>query len=114
MKPLLVNDSLVAISGRVRLREQFLSVMVRNIKHLDVGNDAEVSILRVQVPAEHSTATLVTELDEVLKRYPGEAEVELRLRHQTGVQVFTLPHRVAVSGPLYGELKRVLGPNCFV
>ena len=114
LKPLLVNDSLVAISGRVRLREQFLSVMVRNIKHLDVGNDAEVSILRVQVPAEHSTATLVTELDEVLKRYPGEAEVELRLRHQTGVQVFTLPHRVAVSGPLYGELKRVLGPNCFV
>lgn len=114
LKPLLVNDSLVAISGRVRLREQFLSVMVRNIKHLDVGNDAEVSILRVQVPAEHSTATLVTELDEVLKRYPGDAEVELRLRHQTGVQVFTLPHRVAVSGPLYGELKRVLGPNCFV
>jgi DNA polymerase-3 subunit alpha len=53
-------------------------------------------------------------LDDVLKRYPGDAEVELRLRHATGIQVFTLPHRVAVSGPLYGELKRVLGPNCFV
>ncbi len=114
LRPLLVNDSLVAISGRVRLREQFLSMMVRNIKHLDVSNDAEVSLLRVQVPAEHSTATLVAELDEVLKRYPGEAEVELRLRHPSGVQVFTLPHRVTVSGPLYGELKRVLGPNCFV
>jgi DNA polymerase-3 subunit alpha len=114
LKYLLVNDSLVSVSGRVRLRDQFPSVMVRDITHLDVGNDAEVSILRVQVPAEHSTATLVTELDEVLKRYPGDAEVELRLRHQSGVQVFTLPHRVAVSGPLYGELKRVLGPNCFV
>ena len=68
----------------------------------------------MQVPAEHSTATLVGELDEVLKRYPGEAEVELRLRHPNGIQVFTLPHRVTVTGPLYGELKRVLGPNCFV
>jgi DNA polymerase-3 subunit alpha len=114
LRPLLVNDSLVAISGRVRLREQFLSMMVRNVKHLDVSHDAEVSIIRVQVPSEHSTATLIAELDDVLKRYPGDAEVELRLRHATGIQVFTLPHRVTVSGPLYGELKRVLGPNCFV
>jgi DNA polymerase-3 subunit alpha len=114
LRPLLVNDSLVAISGRVRLREQFLSMMVRNVKHLDVSLDAEVSIIRVQVPAEHSTTTLIAELDDVLKRYPGDAEVELRLRHVSGIQVFTLPHRVAVSGPLYGELKRVLGPNCFV
>ena len=114
LRPLLVNDSLVAISGRVRLREQFLSLMVRNVKHLDVSQDAEVSIIRVQVPSEHSTATLIAELDDVLKRHPGDAEVELRLRHATGIQVFTLPHRVTVSGPLYGELKRVLGPNCFV
>jgi len=114
LRPLLVNDSLVAISGRVRLREQFLSVMVRNVKHLEVSLDSEVTIIRVQVPAEHSTATVIAELDDVLKRYPGDAEVELRLRHASGVQVFTLPHRVTVSGPLYGELKRVLGPNCFV
>ena len=114
LRPLLVNDSLVAISGRVRLREQFLSMMVRNMKHLEVSLDSEVSIIRVQVPAEHSTTTLIAELDDVLKRYPGDAEVELRLRHASGVQVFTLPHRVTVSGPLYGELKRVLGPNCFV
>ncbi len=114
LKPLLQNDSLIAVSGRVKLRERFLSVMVRDIRHLDVSNDKEVTIIRVQVPAEHSTATLVGELDEVLKRYPGEAEVELRLRHPNGIQVFTLPHRVTVTGPLYGELKRVLGPNCFV
>ena len=114
LKPLLQNDSLIAVSGRVKLRERFLSIMVRDIRHLDVSNDKEVTIIRVQVPAEHSTATLVAELDDVLKRYPGEAEVELRLRHPNGVQVFTLPHRVTVTGPLYGELKRVLGPNCFV
>lgn len=114
LRPLLTNDSLVAISGRVRLRGQFLSMMVRTIKHLDVANDAEVTLLRVQLSAELSTATLVSELDEVLRRYPGDAEVELRLHHPTGIQVFTLPHRVVVTGPLYGELKRVLGPNCFV
>jgi DNA polymerase-3 subunit alpha len=114
LRPLLTNDSLVAVSGRIRLRDQFLSMMVRNIKHLESVSDAEVSLLRVQVPAEHATASLISELDEVLKRYPGDAEVELRLRQTAGVQVFTLPHRVLVTGPLYGELKRVLGPNCFV
>ena len=114
LRPLLQNDALIAVSGRAKLRERFLSIMVRDIRHLDVSNDKEVTMIRVQVPAEHSTATLVAELDEVLKRYPGEAEVELRLRHPNGFQVFTLPHRVTVTGPLYGELKRVLGPNCFV
>jgi len=104
----------VAISGRVRLRDQFLSVMVRTVRHLDSVNDSEVTILRVQVAAERATTTVINELDEVLKRYPGDAEIELRLKHATGVQVFTLPHTVTVSGPLYGELKRTLGPNCFV
>ncbi len=110
----LVNDQIVAITGRAKLREQRLSLMAKDIRTLDGVRDEEVTILRVQLPAEHSTTSVISELDDVLKRYPGEAEVELRLRHGEGIQVFTLPHRVSVSGPLYGELKRVLGPNCFV
>lgn len=114
LRSLLTNDSLVAISGRVRLRDQFLSMMVRTVRHLPSVNDSEVTMLRVQVAADRATTTLMSELDEVLRRYPGDAEFELRLQHPAGVQVFALPHTVTVSGPLYGELKRMLGPNCFV
>jgi DNA polymerase-3 subunit alpha len=109
----LVNDEIVAISGRLNLREQRLSLTAREIRSIDGVRDEEITILRVQLASEHSTTSVVSELDDVLRRYPGNAEVELRLRHGSGVQVFTLPHRVSVSGPLYGELKRVLGPNCF-
>lgn len=110
----LVNDSIVAISGRIKLREQRVSLHARQIRPLETIRDDEVTLLRVQVPAESSTTSVIAELDDVLRRYPGEAEVQLSLRHDSGTQVFTLPHRVTVSGPLYGELKRVLGPNCFV
>lgn len=110
----LINDTVVAVSGRIRLRENAVSLMASDIRELEAINVNEVSLVKVHVPASHATTSVIAELDEILKRHPGEAEVELRVRHPDSVRVFTLPHRVTVSGALYGELRRVLGPNALV
>jgi DNA polymerase-3 subunit alpha len=107
----LVNDTVVAVSGRIRLRENSVSLMANDIRELEMVRVDEVTVVKVQVPSSHATTSVIAELDEILKRHPGGSEVELRVRHPDTVRVFTLPHRVAVSGALYGELRRVLGPN---
>jgi DNA polymerase-3 subunit alpha len=107
----LVNDTIVAVTGRIRLRENAVSLMASEIREIEATNVSEVGIVKVQVPAAAATTTVIAELDEILKRHPGSSEVELRVRHPDSVRVFTLPHRVEVSGALYGELRRVLGPN---
>ncbi|MFM2412260.1 MAG: polymerase subunit alpha [Actinomycetota bacterium] len=110
----LVNDTVVAVSGRIRLRENTVSLMANDIRELETININEVSLVKVQVPASHATTSVIAELDEILKRHPGSSEVELRVKHPDAVRVFTLPHRVTVSGTLYGELRRILGPNALV
>lgn len=110
----LVNDTIVAITGRIRLRENTVSLMASDIRELETITVSEVSLVKVQVPSAAATTTVIAELDEILKRHPGNAEVELRVRHPDSVRIFTLPHRVQVSGALYGELRRVLGPNALV
>lgn len=109
----LKNDSLVAVSGRVRLREQSVSLMAADIRELGSGNEADLSLLRLRIDSKHSLQSVITELDEVLKRHPGEVEVELSVERPEGISVYSLPHRLAISGTLYTELKRVLGANCF-
>ena len=107
----LVNDTVVAVSGRIRLRENTVSLMANDIRELEMVRVDEVTVVKVHVPSSHATTSVIAELDEILKRHPGGSEVELRVRHPDTVRVFTLPHRVTVSGALYGELRRVLGPN---
>ena len=110
----LVNDTVVAVTGRVRLRESEVSVMAMDIRELETVSVSDVAVVKVRVPAEHSTSGLIAELDEVLRRHRGESEVELHVTHPDSIRVFSLPHTVAVSGSLYAELKRVLGPNGLV
>jgi DNA polymerase-3 subunit alpha len=110
----LVNDTVVAVTGRVRLRESEVSVMAMDIRELETVSVNDVAVVKVRVPAEHSTSGLIAELDEVLKRHAGESEVELHVTHPDSIRVFSLPHTVAVSGSLYAELRRVLGPNGLV
>jgi DNA polymerase-3 subunit alpha len=56
----------------------------------------------------------VSALNDVLIRHAGNNEVRLRLVRGDSARMFELPYPVAVTADLYGELKRLLGPNCVV
>ena len=51
-------------------------------------------------------------LEQLLRRFEGDAEVQLQLVSGSQVRVFQLRQSVRVTPDLYGELKAVLGPQC--
>ena len=109
----LVQDAIVAVRGRVRLREAEVSVGVFDVRTLDSSREEIVSVVKFALHERHTTEARLRDLAEVLERHPGDVDVEFRVLTASGARVFALPHKVAPSGSLYAEIKRILGPNCF-
>ncbi len=112
-KDALVQDAIVAVRGRVRLREAEVSVGVFDVRTLDSSRDETVSVVKFSIPERHTTESRMAELAAVLARHSGDVDVELRVLTPSGTRVFALEQRVTPSGNLYAEIKRILGPNCF-
>jgi len=66
------------------------------------------------VPEQRATTEIVTALNDVLIRHSGDNEVRLRLVRGETARMFEIPYPVSVTADLYGELKRLLGPNCVI
>jgi DNA polymerase-3 subunit alpha len=66
------------------------------------------------MPENRATTEIVSALNDVLIRHSGDNEVRLRLVRGDTARMFEIPFPVSVTADLYGELKRLLGPNCVV
>jgi hypothetical protein len=77
---------------------------------IDVGSEEESSApIHLRIPALQATRETLTELDRILRQYPGYTEVYVSLTGLEEEQLFMLPTAVKVTGELYGELKVLLG-----
>jgi DNA polymerase-3 subunit alpha len=111
--PMLETDMVLAVKGRVNVRDDGLNIQAMSMFVPDVGPVAGVQgPLNLVIPEVRATSTTIGELSAVLKRHPGESEVRLRLTRGATARVFELPARVNVSSDLFGELKSLLGPGC--
>jgi len=110
--PALVNDSIVAVTGRVSLRDDGMNLHAVSLTTPDIGPSLGSGPLIISVAEGRATTDVIGELNNVLIRHAGENEVRLKLLTSTAARVFELPFRVTVSADLYGELKTLLGPNC--
>jgi DNA polymerase-3 subunit alpha len=90
-----------------------VSIGVFDVRTLDSSREEIVSVVKFSLPERHTTESRLHDLAEVLARHPGDVDVEFRVLTSTGARVFALPQKVAPSGSLYAEIKRILGPNCF-
>ena len=68
--------------------------------------------LVISVAEHRATTDVVSALNDVLIRHAGDNEVRLRLVARRQRADVRDPYPVAVTADLYGELKRLLGPNC--
>lgn len=109
---MLQADSVVAIRGKLDLRDDGPSLRAYGVKTIDVGASEQIEILPLLLSEARATPELLEELRAMLGRHPGQSEVQLSLLTQAGVRVFELPDRVNVTADLYGELKGLLGPRC--
>ncbi|MDH6532925.1 DNA polymerase-3 subunit alpha [Aurantimicrobium minutum] len=111
--PMLETDMVLAVKGRVNVRDDGLNIQAMSMFVPDVGPVAGVQgPLNLVIPEIRATSSTIGELSAVLGRHPGESEVRLRLTRGATARVFELPARVSVSSDLYGELKSLLGPGC--
>ena len=111
--PMLETDLVLAVKGRVNVRDDGLNIQAMSMFVPDVGAViGEQGPLNLVLPEVRATSSTIGELSEVLKRHPGQSEVRLRLTRGATARIFELPARVNVSSDLYGELKSLLGPGC--
>lgn len=111
---LLQADTVVAIRGRLSVRDDGVTMHAYSVKPVDIGSRADAGTLTLNLDEQRATEALVSQLREALERHPGESEVRLQLTTPRALRMFELPVTVRVAPELFGELKALLGPHCLV
>ncbi|HLS63274.1 MAG TPA: DNA polymerase III subunit alpha [Ruania sp.] len=111
----LAHDQVVVLKGRVRWRDETLSLqaMEMSLPDVTVGEDAPVA---VRLAEARCSEPVLTQLRDVLTTHPGVTEVHLHLTAPGRSTVMRLEDglRVERTSALYGDLKALLGPHCLV
>nr|WP_224760724.1 DNA polymerase III subunit alpha [Salinibacterium sp. ZJ450] len=111
--PTLQADSIIVLKGRVSVRDDGVNLHAASMFTPDVGDAMGSGPLQISVQEFRATTDIVRSLYDVFNRHPGDNEVRLRLLKGDTARVFEIPYPVRISADLFGELKSLLGPNCF-
>ena len=106
---LLEQDAIVAVRGRLDLREDQPKLICREIRRLELtapGSDPPVEVV---LPLNRLTDSLVRQIRDLVSEHPGPCAVHLRV----GEKVLRLPPQFNVNprGGLVGALKELLGTS---
>jgi DNA polymerase-3 subunit alpha len=106
---LLEQDAIVAVRGRLDLREDQPKLICREVRRLELaapGNDPPVEVV---LPLNRLTDSLVRQIRDLVSEHPGHSAVHLRV----GEKVLRLPPQFNVDprGGFVGALKELLGSS---
>jgi DNA polymerase-3 subunit alpha len=106
---LLAQDAIVAVRGRLDLREDQPKLICGDLRRLELtapGSDPPVEVV---LPLHRLTDSLVRQVRELVSEHPGSCAVHLRV----GEKVLRLPPQFNVDprGGLVGALKELLGTS---
>jgi DNA polymerase-3 subunit alpha len=111
--PLLQEDAIVCVKGRLDLREDVPKIIAMEITRPEITLDTGPAV-RVRLPASTATGSRIDELKKILLTHPGDSPVFVHLENGDRTTVLRLGAEFSVSNHngLYGELRMLLGPNC--
>lgn len=111
----LIEDTVVAIKGRVRRRDDSMQIQAMEVTLPDV-TDAEHQPVMISLPASRCIPPVVHQLKSILSTHPGVTEVRLRLTQPGKATLMRLDDglRITPSPALFGDLKALLGPSCLM
>jgi len=104
-------DTLVAIRGRMRPRDDSFALNVNDIQVLEKDENRFAGPLQVVIAETLATRGNIELLDSVFKKYPGQTEVQLLLKNESDLKPFKLKHKVFVSDALISEIKQHFGTS---
>ncbi|PZR55454.1 DNA polymerase III subunit alpha [Xylanimonas oleitrophica] len=109
----LAEDQVVAVRGRIRRRDDQLSLQAMEVSLPDTSAVADAPV-QVTVPHTRCVEPVMVRLREVLASHPGSAEVHVSISEPGKRTVVRAADtlRVEKSPALFGDLKALLGPAC--
>ncbi|MDK1096106.1 MAG: DNA polymerase III subunit alpha [Actinomycetota bacterium] len=110
--PLIREDEIVVLRGRVDHRGDDVKFMVHSISEPDLGGAGDLTV-RVRVPASRLSTSVVEQLKSVLLNHPGSAPVFLHMTSEAGEKVLRIgaEHSVEPRSALFAELRELFGPT---
>ena len=108
-RELLAADRVLVVKGRVDHKEGETKLIALEIVPFEAS--ADKSEVRLRLDARRAPAGTIRELAEVVRRFPGEAEVLLELETSAGPQVYAFgpDYRVRPEPDFHAEVKALLG-----
>jgi DNA polymerase III subunit alpha len=108
-RELLESDRILVVKGRVDHKEGETKLIALEIVPFEAS--ADKGEVRLRLDARRAPAGTIRELAEVVKRFPGEAEVLLELETSGGPQVYAFGpgFRVRPEPDFHAEVKALLG-----
>ncbi|PWD50018.1 DNA polymerase III subunit alpha [Serinibacter arcticus] len=112
----LAEDAVVVLKGRVRRRDEELTLQAMEMTLPDIVAAADGAPVAITIPESRCTQPLLERLVEVLQNHPGGNELHVHVRTRTGRTVVRAGDQLRIdrTSSLYGDLKALLGPNCLV
>ena len=106
---LLEQDAIVAVRGRLDLREDQPKFICRDLRRLELTTPGSDPPVEVVLPLNRLTDSLVRQIRDLVSEHPGTCVVHLRV----GEKVLRLPPQFNVDprGGLVGALKELLGTS---
>ncbi|HLN06205.1 MAG TPA: DNA polymerase III subunit alpha [Acidimicrobiales bacterium] len=106
---LLEQDAIVAVRGRLDLREDQPKLICRDVRRLELSTPGSEPPVEVVLPLHRLTDSLVRQIRELVSEHPGSCAVHIRV----GEKVLRLPPQFNVDprGGLVGALKELLGTS---
>ncbi|HYO86665.1 MAG TPA: DNA polymerase III subunit alpha [Dermatophilaceae bacterium] len=111
--PLLSQDVVCAVRGRVSRRDDQVSIYAQELTIPDLREGDRGPVV-LSMAVSRATTGLAEQLKAVLREHPGATEVHLRLTQPGRSVLMRLDDglRVNASPELFGDLKALLGPAC--
>ncbi|TWG08760.1 DNA polymerase III subunit alpha [Saccharopolyspora dendranthemae] len=115
----LVEDTAMAVKGRINEREGAISVFASDAVPIDISaaeaDPSGDSAFVIKVPVGRVDQSLVKELKRTLQAHSGRTPVHLKLQSRSGTtrMVLSSDFFVSTENGLQGELKGLLGAGCF-
>jgi DNA polymerase-3 subunit alpha len=110
---LLNEDAILTVKGRLSRSKDQPELHGQEVSVPDLSDGPSGPVV-ITLASTRCTPPVVEQLKDVLRSHPGVAEVHLRLKTRTSTKVMRLDDRLRVSpsGPLFADLKALLGPGC--
>ncbi len=111
--PLIVEDAIVIVKGRLDRREDVPKLVAMEVKPAELPVDGTGPFV-VSMLEARCVPDMVDRLRDVLRTHPGPTEVHLRLQTGKRTKVLRLDDKLRVrpSPSLVADLKQLLGPAC--